>query len=194
MEIKRGEKFQQPTITTTPAADSKIFRRTENAQPVQEAKEPAKQDLGLFRGAKVVQEEKKEPTMLQKGTKVTTPSEIKEEKKEPIILQKGTKVTSTSEIKEEKKTATSEIKPSESISKGLMRPKAVETPSTATSNLIQKGTASAAPKKDEKPTASVAAITPASGGIVRGSAMQKPAATEEKKPNADAKDSGWRKK
>lgn len=174
MEFKRGEKFQQPTSTPTPAAattENKIIRRTENLPTAQEAKEPAKQDLGFIRGAKV-QEEKKEPMMIQRGTKATT-----------------------NEIKEEKKTAPAEPKQNETITRGSMltRPKAAETPSTATPGLIQRGTAaaSAAPKKEEKPAVNVQA--PA--GIVRGAALQKPAAVaEEKKANADAKDGGWRKK
>jgi len=170
MEFKRGEKFVQPTTTPTPAADSKIFRRGENAQIPQEPKEPLKQDLGIVRGSK-----------------------IQEEKKESMVFQRATKPVTT-EIKEEKKTAPKELTPAETISKGnminiIMRPKVSETPSTGNSNMIQRGTAAAAVKKDEKPAASVSA----SGGFAKGAALQKPVA-EEKNVNTDGKDGGWRKK
>lgn len=168
MEIKRGDKFVQPPTTPVAAAESKIIRRGENAQTPQEPpKEAPKQDLGFVRG-----------------------SRIQEEKKESMVFQRGTKANTT-EIKEEKKTAPRESTQTDSITKGnmIMRPKANETPSS-NSNIIQRGTNVNQPKKDEKP----ATTTAASGTFVRGAALQKPAANEEKKVNTDGKDGGWRKK
>jgi len=120
MEFKRGEKFQQPTVTPTPVTDN-IIRRGEKIQ-TNETKEPPKQDLGLVRGAKV-QEEKKD-----------------------LTIQRGVKVASTTpnEIKEEKKSAPKETSQSDTITKGNMisRAKPSETPTpTTNTNTIQRGTA-----------------------------------------------------